>query len=119
MPTVTAVQIGSALGPRTEIYCGIDYIVAQKLEWIRDKNIELVLKQKQIERKLKAASVGRDNLLEVAAEVIVKGIIFPGAYIEICHLSYVVPRPMKKERFKLDDLKGKVIAEPLVNGRSA
>jgi hypothetical protein len=140
---VTAVQIGSALGPRTEIYCGIDYSVEQKLEWIRDKNIELVFKLKQIEKKLKAASAGRDKLLEVggkikqaihklneaanalvfkldkneAAEVIVKGVIFPGAYIEIGHISYIVPRRMARVRFKLDKIKGKVIAEHLANGR--
>jgi len=141
---VTAVQIGSALGPRTEIYCGIDYSVEQKLEWIRNKNIELVFKLKQIKRKLKTVSPGRDKLLELgtkikqviqklnetarllvfkldkneSAEVIVKGIIFPGAYIEICHFSYIVPRRMTKVRFRLDKKKGKVVVEPLMNDRS-
>ncbi len=136
---VTATQIGSALGPRTEIYCGIDYSVEQKLEWIRDKNIELALKLKQVERKLKATSEGKEKLIEVQeklkqaihrmneaanslifqldknedADVIVKGSIFPGAYIEICHLSHIVSREMKHVRLRLDKKKGRVVAEPL------
>ena len=136
---MTATQIGSALGPRTEIYCGIDYSVEQKLEWIRDKNIELALKLKQVERKLKAASEGKEKLIEVQeklkqaihrmneaanslifqldknedADVIVKGSIFPGAYIEICHLSHIVSREMKQVRLRLDKKKGRVVAEPL------
>ncbi|GAH97486.1 unnamed protein product, partial [marine sediment metagenome] len=111
-----ATQIGSALGPRTEIYCGMDYSVEQKLEWIRDKNIEIAFKLKQVERKLKATSEEKEKLIDIQeklrqaihklneatssllfkldrndeSDVIVKGSIFPGAYIEICHLSYVV-----------------------------
>ncbi len=99
---MTAVQIGSALGPRTEIYCGIDYSVEQKLQWIRDKNIEPVFQLDKNE----------------TAEVIVKGVIFPSAYIETCHLSYIVPRWMTRVRFKLDKIKGKVISELLMNDRS-
>jgi len=136
---VAATQIGSALGPRTEIYCGIDYSVEQKVEWIRDKNIELALKLGEVERKLKAASEAREKLIEVQtklkqaihrmneaanslifqldkneeADVIVKGSIFPGAYIEICHFSYVVGREMKRVRLRLDKKKGRVVAEPL------
>jgi len=141
---VTAVQIGSAMGPRTEIYCGIDYSVQQKIEWIRDKNIELARRLKQVEGKLKTISAGSEKLLAVrgkikgaihklneaihslifqldkneAAEVVVKGFIFPGAYIEICHLSYIVSRQMERVRFKLDKAKGKIIAESLANDRS-
>ena len=47
------------------------------------------------------------------ADVIVKGSIFPGAYIEICHLSHVVSREMKQVRFRLDKKKGKVVDGPL------
>jgi len=107
------------------------------LEWIRDKNIELALKLKQVERKLKAASEGKEKLIEVQeklnqaihrmneaanslifqldknedADVIVKGSIFSGAYIEICHFSYIVSREMKRVRFRLDKKKGRVVAE--------
>lgn len=142
---VTAVQVGSAMGPRTEIYCGIDYSVQQKLEWIRDKNIELAFKLKQVEGKLKTTSPGSEKLLQIRgkikeaihklneaanslifqldkneeAEVVVKGFIFPGAYIEICHLPYIVSRQMKKMRFKLDKVKGKIVAESIANDRSA
>jgi len=141
---VKAVQIGSAMGPRTEIYCGIDYSVQQKMEWIRDKNIKLAFKLKQVEGKLKTTSPGSEKLLQIRgkiketihklnkathslifqldkneeAEVVVKGFIFPGAYIEICHLPYIVSRQMKRVRFKLDKAKGKIVAETLANDRS-
>lgn len=136
---VTATQIGSAMGPRTEIYCGIDYSIERKLEWIRDNNIELALKLKQVERKIKVATAGKKRLVEVQekikkaihklnnaasslifnldkndeADVIVKESIFPGSYIEICHLPYVISREMRRVHFKLDKIKGRVISEPL------
>lgn len=136
---VTAVQIGSRMSPRTEIYCGLDYVVKQKLEWIRDKNIELAIKLRQVENKLQSASQGNEKLLRIrekikqaisrlneaassllfeldkneAAGVVVTGTVFPGVYIEICHFSYIVSREMKKVRFRLDKSKGRVVADPL------
>lgn len=44
-------------------------------------------------------------------EVVATGTVFPGAYIEICHFSYIVSREMKNVRFRLDKSKGRVIAE--------
>ena len=49
---VTAFQIGNSTGVHTEIHCGVDYIVQQKLTWIRDRNIALALKLKDVEGKL-------------------------------------------------------------------
>lgn len=138
---VTALQIGSATGPRTEIYCGMDYSVQQKLEWIREKNIELAIKLKQVEWKTKKSFAGSEKLVKIrekmkqamhnlndsanslifqldnneAAEVVVKGSIYPETYIEICHISYTVSRHMKGVRFKLDKAKGKIVAESLAN----
>lgn len=138
---VAATQIGSGMSPRTEIYCGVDYIVKQKLEWIRDNNIELAIKLRQIENKLKSgtqsASQGNEKLLKIRekikqaihqlnetanslifeldknedAEVVVTGTVFPGVYIEICHFSYIVSREMKKVRFRLDKSKGRVVVD--------
>jgi len=74
---VTAAQIGSRMSPRTEIYCGVDYVVKQKLEWIRDKNIELAIKLRQVENKLKSgtqsgtesASQGNEKLLKIREKI--------------------------------------------------
>lgn len=137
---VTANQIGTALGPRTEIYCGIDYTVSNKMEWIRDNTVKLAFKLKQIEERMKTDASNRDNLLDMRekikktiyklnnstqsliyklekndnAEVTVRGTIFPGVYIEICHVSYVVGREMTHVRFKLDKEKGRVVSEKLM-----
>ncbi len=137
---VSAAQVGTSMGPRTEIYCGIDYTVSNKMEWIRDNSVKLAFKLKQVEERLKTAKTGKDQLVllrdkikesihkmnEAAqtlvfkldknddAEIIVKGNVFPGVYIEICHYSYVVGREMKGIRFKLNKEKGIIIPEKLM-----
>jgi uncharacterized protein (DUF342 family) len=137
---INAAQIGTQMGPRTEIYCGTDYSVEQKLEWIRDKNVELALKLKQVRLKLKTPSPVRKRLLGVhekiknaihrlneaaaslvsrldrneEAEIKVSGFVFPGVYIEICHTSYIVKRTMRNLCFKLDKQKGTIATEPLM-----
>jgi hypothetical protein len=124
---VAAFQIGSTAGVRTEIHCGVDYRVQQKLTWIRDKNIELALKLKEVEStlaskgqnprlaevrdKLKAAirkmnesaksSVASLTKSEEAA-VTAKGEIHHGVFVEICHVPFVVSRPMVRVRLALD-----------------
>jgi uncharacterized protein (DUF342 family) len=127
------------MGPRTEIYCGIDYIVANKLVWIRDNTMKLALKLNQIKLQIQKTPVEntqlnavRDKLQESIhklnemaaalvykldrndnAEVVVRGKAYPGVYIEICHVSYVVNREMNHVRFKLDKSKGVIKAEAL------
>ena len=137
---VTATQIGTETGPKTEIYCGIDYIVSNKLEWIRDNTVKLAFKLQQIEERLKTDTPQREQLLTLRekiktsihglnesshaliykldkneeAEIVVRGKIFPGVYLEICHVSYVVGREMSRSRFKLNKEKGIIISEKLV-----
>lgn len=136
---VTATQIGSATGPRTEIYCGTDYIVTNKLEWIRDNTVKLAYKLTQIEERLKKEVSHRKQLIALQdkikqsihtlnesaqtlvykldkndnAEVVVKGKIFPGVYIEICHISYVVGREMDRVRFRLNKEQGIIATEKI------
>jgi uncharacterized protein (DUF342 family) len=136
---VVATQIGSTMGPRTEIYLGIDYTVKQKLEWIREKNTELAFKLQQVKRKVQLAEDGKERLLEIQkklqealhkmnkaasellfqldkneeATVEVRSAVFPGAYIEICHVPYVVSRKIEQVLFRLDKAKGKVLVEHL------
>lgn len=132
---VSAAQIGTERGPRTEIHCGIDFKVEQKLIWIRDKNIALAFKLREIENKMKAnpstqsvlaplrerIKVAIHQLNENArtivtnldrnddAAVSVSETVYPGTYIEICHVSYFVTKPRRAVTYRLDKPSGKII----------
>ncbi|MGD0725920.1 MAG: FapA family protein [Spirochaetia bacterium] len=132
---VSAAQIGSERGPRTEIHCGIDFTVERKLIWIRDKNIALAFKLKEIETRMKANPGTRAVLAPLrdrirtalhqlnesarklvttldrneSATVSVRGNVFPGTYIEICHISHFVTKPRRMVTFRLDKASGKII----------
>ncbi|HTP59047.1 MAG TPA: FapA family protein, partial [Spirochaetia bacterium] len=135
---VSAFQIGSTAGVRTEIHCGIDYRVQQKLTWIRDRNMELALKLKEVENtitsrgtnprlvelrdKLKAAiRTLNDSAKELIASltksedaaVSAAGEIQHGVFVEICHVPLIVERPLGKVRLVLDKAFGVVSPERL------
>ncbi len=131
---VSAEQIGTERGPRTEIHCGIDFKVEQKLVWIRDRNIALAFKLREIESKMKTDGRAREVLLPLharikaaihqlnesaramvtgldrneQAEVSVHGFVFPGTYLEICHVSHFITSPKRFITFRLDKAKGKI-----------
>jgi len=115
---VKAYHIGTKMGVKTDISCGIDYSIQQKIEWIKDKTVALTLKLSEIERILKRKTSEFNKLVALrdkikntihklneaakifvfqldkseSAEIIAKGSVYPGVYIEICHVSYIVPR---------------------------
>ncbi|RPJ07737.1 MAG: DUF342 domain-containing protein [Spirochaetaceae bacterium] len=127
-------QIGSESGSRTEIYCGMDFMVQKKLEWIKKKNIELFMKQKEIQNRIdrgekegsKLAILAQslkeaiDKLNEKAkillfhldkyedAKIIVRGVVYPGTIIEICHVRYPVSHILPRVIFTLNKRKGKI-----------
>ncbi|MBI9109401.1 MAG: DUF342 domain-containing protein [Spirochaetales bacterium] len=129
---VQAAHIGSRMGPRTEIYCGTDYRIYNKLEWIRDNSLKLAIKLNRIDLEIKKNNIADGELVDIrkklkesihklnelagdlvykldkndTAEVWVSGKVYPGVYIEICHISYVVSEEMSGVRFKLDKTKG-------------
>jgi len=129
-------QVGTEMGPATEIYCGIDYSVLNRLEWIRDRNMELANKLMEVRSALQSQSDKDGSLKQLEAKlheaitkmneasvtlvshldkneeatVAVREEIHPNSYIEICHASYVVTRVMRKVCFRLDREKGKVVA---------
>jgi uncharacterized protein (DUF342 family) len=131
---VSAAQIGSERSPRTEIHAGVDFSVEQKLIWIRDKNIALAFKLREIESKMKGTPGSRDALLPLrnkikaaihqlnnnardlvqtldrneGAEVSVRGTAFPGTYIEICHVSHFITKPKRWVTFRLDKTSGTI-----------
>jgi uncharacterized protein (DUF342 family) len=132
---VSAAQIGSERGPRTEVHCGIDFDVEKKLIWIRDKNIALAFKLREIETRMKTNPASKTvlaplrdkiraalhQLNESARELVttldrnensrvsVKGSVFPGTYIEICHISHFVTKARRLVTFRLDKASGKII----------
>jgi len=131
-----AYRLGTDKGPKTEIYCGIDYTVQQKLEWIRDKSVEIATQLKQVRDRLKRPGQEFAKLQEAEgnlrgylsklneaanvlvmqldknedAEVIVTGDVYPDVYIEICHVSYIVTRKLSHVKFRLDKKSGKIVA---------
>ena len=136
---VVATQLGTEMGPKTEIYCGTNYSVEQKLQWIRDKSVQLAFKLKQVERKLQNDPLEKKKLADIQqklrralhtlneasssllfkldrnekAEIVVRDRVFPGVYIEICHVSYIVSHSMRNVSFNLDKKMGKIVTEPL------
>lgn len=136
---VDAMHIGSRVGVRTEIYCGTNFSVMQKLELVRDNVMKLAQRIREVER-LKASGKGNQSALaeleaklraavtkmnqasihlipgldkNESAQVVAHGTVYPGVYIEICHIPFIVQREMVKVRFKLDKTQGKVVAERL------
>lgn len=136
---IQAGQIGSPTSPRTELICGINAFVQQKLLWIRDKNLALATRLKQVQARMAAEPASRVRLQDVhdrlraaihklnesaqelmkeldkndKAFVLVTGKIYPGAYIEICHVPFAVTETLSGIRFSLDKRKGKIVLDPL------
>ncbi len=132
---VVAGQIGTQMGPATEIYCGTDYSILSRLEWIRDRNIELATKLTEVRKSRKLANVpnpsleklelqlregiGKMNNASIAlvshldknekATVRVREIVHPNSYIEICHASHVVTRILRGPLFRLNPETGTVV----------
>ena len=132
---VSAAQIGTDRGPRTEIYCGVDFKVEQKLVWIRDRGIALANRLREVENRIKTDPrvgpvleplrvriktaihklnesartlvVGLDR--NEQAEVVAYGTVFPGAYLEICHISHFLTRPVHRVSFRLDKAGGRIV----------
>jgi uncharacterized protein (DUF342 family) len=134
---VFAAQIGSTRSPRSEIRCGIDYTVDRRLARLRDQNIALAGRLRQVEEKQKRDPGSAPSLAPLAdriratihrlndaareiipnldrnedARVSVRGTVFPGTLIEICRVSFVVSRSMTFVTFRLDRKDGRIVAE--------
>ncbi len=131
-------QIGSRSGPTSEIIAGVDFRIKERIEWIRDKNIELAMKLTSIENHLKSSpsdkvakgirekiktSIHELNkaALQILPQltkdddvsVVVRGTAYPGTSIEISHVPYVVTREMSGVRFLLDKKAGRIKVEKI------
>jgi hypothetical protein len=132
-------QIGTPTGPRTELHLGLDFQGMEKILWIRERSKELHAQLKKVDaaipyggtrvRELMAAAkkirveivqlteTARKQLVSLGqdetAAVVVRGSVFPGTLVEICHVQFLVTQKMSKVRFFLDKKKGTVGVEPL------
>ncbi|HUX20978.1 MAG TPA: FapA family protein [Spirochaetia bacterium] len=137
---VSVTQLGTSMGPSTEVYCGIDHTVQSRLEWIRDRNLELATRLTEVRAKVKSKgdptgklvelekrlreAVSKLNTMSMAlvghldmnekASVMVRDAVYPNTYIEICHVSFVVSRLLRSVVFKLDREHGKIVHESVV-----
>ncbi|GAB4370601.1 MAG: hypothetical protein Kow009_07020 [Spirochaetales bacterium] len=126
-------NIGTSTSPKTELILGNDFQVHRKLERIKDKSIEISLKLKEVDAVLKRNPLSKglastrealmQNLQVLAeasqrliqfltrnenASLNVMGTIVPGTYIEICNISFIVPRLLKSVSFYLNRKMGRV-----------
>ena len=136
---IEAFQIGTERGSSAELCCGMDYVALEKVIEARDQSIALIGKLKEIERQKrlhpsmtavldKAYAQVRDEVARLSnlskqwvgqidrreeARVEVRGTIYPGNSIEICHVTMVVSKPLSRVRFFLDKTRGVIAWEPL------
>jgi len=136
---ISVFQVGSERGTYAELAAGMNYEALDKVVELRDQSIHLVGLIKEVERrkKLSPAMAGdldkaREKLRkEVAklnelsqswvdqidkreeAKIVVRGTIFPGNLIEICHVSTVITKPLKRVVFSLDKKRGVIACAPI------
>ncbi len=132
-------QIGTATGPRTEIFVGLDFQGMERILWIRERSKELHSQLKKVDaaipyggnrvkdlmaaaKKLRTEIVqltenARVQLMKLGqdeeASVMVRGAAYPGTLIEICHVQFLVTQKMMAVRFSLDKRKGIIAVESL------
>ena len=130
-------QVGTQRGPKTELICGIDFEISNRLEWIKEKSLELGIKLQTVQKalahnplqklivvekslldsinKLNDAAMAAISSLDKndKAKIIVRGSVLPDTYIEIAHVSYIVTFELKNIEFSLDKGQGKIVLRRL------
>ena len=129
-------HIGNKIGVETHIKLGVDYKIEEKLRIIQETSKMLIQEMtlvqdkvsfadsKEIKFKLKYLFLSlrnRQNSLNnysrsllsrldknENSKLVVHGTIYPGTYIEICHISYVVSKKLSKIKFYLNKEDGEI-----------
>jgi uncharacterized protein (DUF342 family) len=133
---VQAFDIGSPRGAKTWIRCGTDFTVQQELDIANEQMKLLSLKLQKAEEvfkeepladyaehiaKLKAMKAEIANRIPQylpkidtndAAFIEVRGTVYPGTELEICHIAYTVTKIQKQVVFRLDKVRGIIVTEP-------
>ena len=136
---IEAANIGARGAAASELYLGIDFGIDERLSTIRDQTVALTERLQKVRRALEYGSSCRKELQQLEtqlraamaqlseeagelvlqldrddeAELVVRGTVHPGTYIEICHRSYLVERKLTGGRFRIDKLLGALIFDPL------
>lgn len=133
---VQAMDIGNARGAKTYLRCGTDFTMQQELDVANERLKVIAAKLRQAEEMYKEEPLPdieafiqelRKRRMEIteripayltaidkndAAFVEVRGTMYPGVEIEICHVSYTVLKQQKQVILRLDKTKGVIVAEP-------
>ncbi len=133
---IQALDIGNARGARTYLRCGTDFTVQQELDIANEqlKQIatrlqkaeetfaeeplndigkyieELKAKREEINARIPTylPRIDRND----SAFVEVRGTVFPGTEIEICHVPFSVTKVLKQVVFTLDKSRGAIVTAP-------
>lgn len=136
---VSTGQIGNKSGKNTEIHCGNNYLVQEKLEIIKDKLLEIQERQHELRYKIKNDEENKEKielvnkkLDERKAQLQQMGVnlipklngyedarinvyrsIYPGAVIYICNMKYRVTSELQSVSFFLNKEKGVIEFEKI------
>ncbi len=134
---VQALDIGNAKGVVTRLRCGTDFTVQQELDLANEQLKQLALKiQKaeamyreepgpELEKAIYAMKAQKTQIANKIptflpridtndkAFVEVRGTIYPGVEIEICHVAHSITKAQKQVIFTLDKERGIIAAQPL------
>lgn len=133
---VQAFEIGSPRGTRTRVRCGTDFTIQQELDIaneqlkviaIKLQKAEDMYKEEPLDEIAKHIETLKAKRAEINARIPtflpkidrnetafieVRGNIYPGTDIEICHVPYAVTEVHKSVTFRLDKSRGMIVIEP-------
>lgn len=130
-------QVGNAQGVVTEVVCGMDFAIVEKMEWARIQSLSLVrqlqtleshrLKHPGDERALaQACAKVRQQVLRLnelsrslaaaidqndSAVIWIRGEVHAGTRIEICHVVHHVRKTQSRMKYSLDKETGTIREE--------
>ncbi len=133
---VQAFEIGNSRGAKTYVRCGTDFTVQQELD-IANEQLKLIAHNLQKAEdmyaeeplpdignyitELKARKIEIANRIPLylpkidtndGAFVEVRGTVYPGTEIEICHVSLTIQKAQKQVVFRLDKVHGMIVSTP-------
>ncbi len=137
---IDTLNVSTPTGPRTELFCGIDFQGMEIINGLRESSREFSVQLRRVQaaiphvtgpqqEKLQGLAVKlrddqnlimerlRDQLMALgqdeAATVVVRGIVWPDTVVEICHVRFLVTQKMKGVKFALDKHRGTISVTPL------
>ncbi len=125
---ITAYQIGNGFGVNTIVQCGVDFMIEQKLDQVREKILELKKKKadqsgndREKERLEESIKIMSDYINKTQERVIknknsrirVTGRTFPGTTVDICHRIITIEKEVDHVVFCLDQTTNKIVMEKI------